>query len=126
MSFSRFKDWAAYTRARSLSATIMIISSRFPKEERYSLTDQIRRSSRSVCANLGEAFGKRCYPKHFYAKLTDSVGENFETQVWLDFALDCHYIDARTHDQLTTRSQEIGKLLTYMQNNPQKFTTPKR
>ena len=126
MSFSRFKDWAAYSKARSLSATILAVSARFPKEERYSLTDQIRRSSRSVCANLGEAYGKRCYPKHFHAKLTDCAGENFETQVWLDFALDCRYIDAQLHSELTTQSEEIGKLLTYMQRNPAKFLTPKR
>ncbi len=79
-----------------------------------------------MCANLGEAFGKRCYPKHFHAKLTDSAGENFETQVWLDFALACKYIDTTTYNQLTIQSEEVGKLLTYMQRNPAKFLTPRR
>ncbi|THH39376.1 four helix bundle protein [Neolewinella litorea] len=121
MAFSRFKEWAAYRKARSLSTSILHHSAAFPREERYSLTDQIRRSSRSVCANLGEAYAKRCYPKHFHAKLTDSAGENFETQVWLDFALDCGYINQATHQRLTADAEEVGKLLSFMQRNPEKF-----
>lgn len=93
----------------------------FPKEEKYSLTDQIRRSSRSVCANLAEAYRKRDYYKHFLLKITDCMGESNETLVWLDFALDCKYIDETIHQQQTELNEEVGKLLSYMYSNPSKF-----
>lgn len=73
------------------------ISKQFPKEEKYSLTDQIRRSSRSVCSNLGEGYRKRRYPAHFTSKVSDSDMENTETQVWLDFAYSCKYIDKEAY-----------------------------
>lgn len=81
-----FKKLLAYQKAFELSMEIFELSKSFPKEETYSLTDQIRRSSRSVCVNISEAYRKRLYPKHFTSKLTDSDCENSETQVWLDFA----------------------------------------
>ena len=100
---------------------IFELSKNFPLEERFSLTDQIRRSSRSVCANMAEAYRKRVYPKHFFSKLTDCWGENSETEVWLDFAYDCKYINKDEHLKYLTLNKEVGKLLTYMLNNPDKF-----
>ncbi|MEM9836697.1 MAG: four helix bundle protein [Bacteroidota bacterium] len=105
----------------SLANAIFETSKAFPKEEKYSLTDQIRRSSRSVCANLGESYLRRHYPQHFKAKLIDCGSENDETQVWLDFALDCQYIDCMTYEKLTTQAITTGKLLTYMLRNPEKY-----
>ena len=87
------KDLKVYQLSFECGMTIFHISKTFPKEEVYSLTDQIRRSARSVSGNLAEAFRKRKYPKSFISKLTDSEGEAAETQVWLDYALECGYID---------------------------------
>jgi four helix bundle protein len=100
---------------------IKITSDSFPKEEKYSLTDQIRRLSRSVCANMAEAYRKRRYVNHFISKLTDCDGENSETSVWLDFAFECNYISSEIHKDFTHKSSEIGKLINYMINNPDKF-----
>jgi four helix bundle protein len=100
---------------------IFELSKSFPKEETYSLTDQIRRSSRSVSANIAEAYRKRRYPKHFISKLTDSDGENSETSTWLDFALACTYISKEQHKGLSNQGIEVGKLINYMINNPGKF-----
>ena len=88
----RFQDLLAYKKGFDLAMKILNVSKSFPKEETYSLTDQIRRSSRSVCANMAEAYRKRLYPKHFISKLTDCDAENSETQTWLEFALACEYI----------------------------------
>lgn len=118
---SLHKKWLAYEKGFSLAMDIFRISNSFPKCEIYSLTDQIRRSSRSVNANLAEAVGKRRYPKHFVAKLTDAGSENFETQTWLDFAVECKYISPEAYQQLTTRSEEVGKLIAYMIRNPTQF-----
>lgn len=85
-----FRDLLAYQKGFKLAMNVFEISKLFPKEEKYSLTDQIRRSSRSVCSNLGEGYRKRRYPAHFVAKVSDSDMENTETQVWLDFALVCN------------------------------------
>jgi four helix bundle protein len=94
----------------------------FPKEERFSLTDQIRRSSRSVCGNLAEAFRKRKYPKSFVAKLMDSEGEAAETQVWLSFSRQCQYIGNTEYDRLNeTYDKIIGKLVT-MALQPEKWS----
>ena len=116
-----FKNLLAYKKAYELAMVIFEISKRFPKEETYSLTDQIRRSSRSVCANISESYRKRRYPKHFISKLTDADGENSETNTWLDFANDCNYIDEDIHYSLSNKSIEVGKLINYMINNPDKF-----
>lgn len=97
-------------------------SKKFPIEEKYSLTDQTRRSSRSVCSNIGEAYRKRKYPKHYISKLTDSDGENTETQVWHDFAFSCNYILGDQYHSMLNESEEVGKLLNYMINNPEKFS----
>ena len=89
-----FKKLLAYSKAFEVAMEIFEFSKSFPKEEKYSLTDQIRRSSRSVCANIAEAYRKRRYEKHFISKLTDSDAENSETQTWIDFALSCNYISS--------------------------------
>ncbi len=116
-----FKTLEGYKKGFSLAMDIFQISKNFPKEETYSLTDQIRRSSRSVCANISEAYRKRRYIKNWISKLTDSDGENSESQVWLDFAKACNYITDDVHNQLTERSEEVGRLINYMINNPGKF-----
>lgn len=120
-----FKELLAYQKAFKLAMEIFVISKQFPKEETYSLTDQIRRSSRSICTYIAEAYRKRKYPKHFISKLTDSDGENSETAVWLDFALACEYLDSEIHKSLYNECLEIGKLLNYMMNNPDKFGSSK-
>lgn len=104
-----------------LAMNIFEISKDFPKEEKYSLTDQIRRSSRAVNANLAEAYAKRRYEAHFISKLTDADMENKETQVWLRFALECKYIRNDVYEEFQEKSKEIGRLLNYMINNPKKF-----
>jgi len=117
----KFQDLLAYKKSFSLAMKIFNITKQFPKEQTYSLTDQIRRSSRSVPVTIAEAYRKRIYPKHFFSKLTDSDGENSETQVWLEFALNCKYISNELYNQLLSESIEIGKLLNYMLLNPEKF-----
>lgn len=116
-----FRDLKVYQSAFEAAKAIYHISKKFPKEETYSLTDQIRRSSRSVCANIGEGYRKRIYPKHFTSKMTDADGEATETSIWLDFALDCEYIDKETHQLLFLKYEEIGRMLNAMANNPEKF-----
>ena len=100
---------------------IFQITKLFPKEEMYSLTDQIRRSSRSVCICLAEAYRKKRYPAHFLAKLTDSDMENSETLSWLDFAVACGYITIEKYDVLKTKNEEVGRLLGHMLSNPHKY-----
>lgn len=117
----RFQDLLAYKKSFELSMLIFVISKKFPSEEKYSLTDQIRRSSRSVSANIAEATRKRRYEKHFISKLTDSDSENSETQVWLEYSLACKYIEDEEFNLLTDKSVEVGKLLNYMMNNLDKF-----
>ncbi|HEY4628153.1 MAG TPA: four helix bundle protein [Flavobacterium sp.] len=117
----KFQDLLAYQKSFSLAMKIFEITKRFPKEEMYSLTDQIRRSSRSVSANISESYRKRVYPKNFHSKLTDSVAENSETQVWLEFSLKCNYISESVYNELLNESNEVGKLINYMILNPQKF-----
>ena len=116
-----FKDLLAFKKSFALAMRIFETLKKFPKEETYSLTDQIRRSSRSVTVNISEAYRKRLYPKHFISKLTDSDVENSETQTWLMFAAECNYIDKILLEELTAESKEIGKLINYMINNLSKF-----
>lgn len=110
-----------YQKAYQLAMEIFEISKGFPKEERFSLTDQIRRSSRSVCANLGEAYRKRRYKAHFILKLSDSETENTETQIWLDFSNSCKYIVTDIYKDLSNKNTEVGKIIWHMINNPDKF-----
>lgn len=116
-----FKDLKVYQLAYQLAMEIFNISKKFPKEEIYSLTDQIRRSSRSVCANIAEAYRKRRYPKDFTNKISNADGEASESSVWIDFARDCKYIDELLHDSLIRRYEDVGKMLGSMADNPEKF-----
>ncbi len=117
----RFQDLLAHQKSFSLAMRIFEITKNYPKEEMYSLTDQIRRSSRSVSANMAEAYRKRIYPKNFHSKLTDCDAENSETQVWLEFSLACNYISEDVFKELSLKSDEVGKLINYMILNPEKF-----
>lgn len=116
-----FRDLIVYRKAFELAMEVFEMTKSFPKEEKYSLTDQVRRSSRSVCANIGEGYRKRRYVAHFIAKVTDSDMENTETQVWLDFSLSCKYITKEVYEQKMTKSEEVGRLLQDMIKNPGKY-----
>ncbi|KQC01569.1 four helix bundle protein [Pedobacter sp. Hv1] len=116
-----FYDLLAYKKSFELAMSIFEISKSFPKEELYSLTDQIRRSSRSTNICLVEAYRKRKYKAHFISKLSDSDMENSETKGWLKFALACNYIALEEYDKLVIQSEEVGKLLNHMMNNPEKY-----
>ena len=112
MKIRSHKDLDTYKLAFNAAMQIFELTKKFPVEEKYSLTDQIRRSSRSVCANLAEAFRKRKYPKSFVSKLSDSEAEAAETQVWLDFSLECNYIQIDTYKELYKKYDQIlGKLV---------------
>ena len=116
-----FKNLKVFKLAFRLAMEIFEISKSFPKEETYSLTDQIRRSSRSVPAQIAEAYRKGRYPKHFISKLTDGDAENAETQVWLGFSLKCKYINKNRFDELMDLSNQVGKLLGDMMKNPKNY-----
>lgn len=116
-----FKSLKVYKLAYKLAMEIFHLSKSFPKEEIYSLTDQIRRSSRSVCTNIGEGYRKRKYPKHFSSKMTDADGECSETMIWLDFAKDCNFISSEKHKELQEQYLEVGRMLGGMADNPDKF-----
>ncbi len=116
-----FKDLVVYQKAFDLAMEIFEISKGFPREERYALVSQIRRSSRSVCSNLAEGYRKRRYSAHFVSKVSDADMENSETQVWIDFAHACGYIDETTRDRLTKTTEEIGRLLNDMLRHPRKY-----
>ena len=116
-----FRDLVVYQKCRQLSREIMMLTRLFPKEETFSLTDQIRRSSRSIGANISEAWAKRRYEKHFISKLTDADGEQMETQHWIETALDCEYIDQKTSAQLAGKCLEIGRMLGGMMEKSEMF-----
>lgn len=122
MASNGHKDLIAYQKAFSAAMIIFKQTKSFPKEEMYSLTDQIRRSSRSVCANIAEAYRKRTYPKHFVSKLSDADAECAETSVHLDFALECGYLQAVTQKELIEEYKQIGRILGSMMNTPEKFS----
>ena len=118
-----YRDLIVYQKSYTAALGIYELSKTFPAEEKYSLTDQIRRSSRSVPANIAEGWRKRKYPKMFVSKLIDCSGEASETEVWLDFSKDLKYI---TEDKYLTFSElyeEINKMLYSMINRPEKFST---
>ncbi len=116
-----FKDLVVYQKAFEQAMRLFEVSKKFPKEELYSLTDQIRRSSRSVCTNIGEAWKKRRYQAHFVSKLTDADAEATETMIWLDFSSHCGYINAAVHNQFSSEYEQIGKMLGAMISEPEKF-----
>jgi four helix bundle protein len=116
-----YKDLILYKKSFTLAMEIFAITKQFPKEETYSLTDQIRRSSRSTNICTIEAYRKRIYPNHFISKLTDADMENSETQGWLEFSKECAYISNEVYDKLNALSDEVGRLINYMIDNPGKF-----
>jgi len=124
MSVRSAKELVVYVKAYEMGMRIFEVSKRFPTEERYALTGQIRRSSRSVCMNLREAWAKRRYPAHFVSKLTDCDGENSETDTSLDYARDCGYISAEEHRILASLCGEVGRMLGSMIQNPNPFLLP--
>ncbi|HZU39207.1 MAG TPA: four helix bundle protein [Gemmataceae bacterium] len=121
MAVRSAKELTVYKKAYGLAMRIFALSQRFPREEQYALTGQIRRSSRSVPMCLREAWAKRRYAAHFVSKLTDCDGENSETDTSLDFAHDCGYISAAEHADLTNVSAEVGRMLGSMIENPTPF-----
>ncbi len=116
-----YTDLMAYRKGYELAMKVFHITMKFPKEEKYSLIDQIRRSSRSVCANIAEAYRRRKYTNYFISKLSDADTENAETQVWIDFSFDCKYITQEEYNLLTNLNNETGKLIWYMLNYQEKF-----
>jgi four helix bundle protein len=115
------KELTVYKRGYEFAMRIFEVSKRFPAEERFALTGQIRRSSRSICMNLREAWSKRRYPAHFISKLTDCDGELNESDTSLDFARDCGYINVEEHRVLSELGIEVGKMLGSMIRNPEPF-----
>lgn len=116
-----FRKLTVYTKAFDLAMEIFELTKSFPAEEKYELTDQIRRSSRAVCRAIGEGYRKRQYPKHFSSKMSDADMENTETQVSLDFAFKCQCISHDIYDSLIDKSEEVGRLLNHTIENPEKY-----
>ena len=116
-----YKTLLAYKKAFLLAIRIHSTSKTFPSEEKFGLTAQVRNSSRSVCANIAEAYKRRRYKQYFIPKLNDSEAENSETQVWLDFAFAFNYINEKCYNDLKSENDEVAKLILYMIKNPEKF-----
>ncbi len=121
MQIKSAKELKVYQKGYELAMQVFSLTKLFPTEEKFALASQIRRSSRSVCLNLREAWAKRRYEAHFISKLTDCDGENSETDSSLDFAKDCGYITVEQHVELASLCQEIGKMLGSMINDPSSF-----
>ena len=120
---NHFRDLKVYKKQREVSKEVFRLSKGFPPEEKYSLTDQIRRSSRSIGAQIAESWAKRRYPKHFVSKLTDSDGEQLETQHWLQEAFDSEYISETEFGSLTSKCEEIGRMLGAMIQKADSFAS---
>ena len=116
-----FRDLIVYQKCRALAKEIELLTQSFPKDEKFSLTDQVRRSSRAVGANIAESWAKRRYEKHFISKLTDADGEQMETQHWIETALEDDYIDQKTSTQLMGKCLEIGRMLNGMMDKADMF-----
>lgn len=116
-----FKDLTVYKKAFEMARLVFVLSKRFPSEERFSLTDQVRRSSRSVTAQYAEGYRNKRYPAHFVSKMTDADGENAETQVWLDHALACEYVSQVDIAPILVISEEVGRMLGDMIEHPEKY-----
>ena len=116
-----FRDLDVYKLAFDTAMELFTISRNFPPEEKYSLTDQMRRSSRSVCTNIAEGWRKRKYPAMFVSKLLDAAQEAAETQVWLDFALHCKYVNKELFDRLDDKYEHIFAMLASMQRKAKSF-----
>ncbi len=122
MKINNHRELEVYQKAFKAAMKIFELSKFFPNEEKYSLTDQIRRSTRSVCSNIAEAFRKRRYEKSFVAKLNDSEGEAAETQTWLEFSINCGYINKNDYDTLINEYENILGKLVVMSNQPEKWS----
>jgi four helix bundle protein len=120
--YKGFRDLIVYQKSYLSACEISEISKTFPREEKYVLVDQIRRSSRSIPANIAEAWAKRRYPKSFVSKMLDALAEEAETEVWIDMSKDLKYIDYQLYDSLSGKYQELGRMLNSMINNPGKFS----
>ena len=116
-----FKDMSIYKKAFEMARMVFTLSKRFPSEEKFSLTDQVRRSSRSVTAQYAEGYRKKRYPAHFISKMTDADGENAERQVWLDHAVACGYVTENDIAPILKVSEEVGRMLGDMIENPEKY-----
>ena len=116
-----FRDLNVYQAAKQLQRTIFVLSKQFPRTEAYALTDQVRRSSRSIGANIAEAWHKRDYPAHFLSKLSDADAEQGETQHWIESALDCEYINAGECHSAIESCKAIGRMLGKMKAQPDKW-----
>lgn len=116
-----YGDLIVYQKAFAVAMKIFHLTKNFPKEEKYLLVDQIRRSSRSVCSCLAEAYRKRQYQGYFVNKISDADGENSETIVWLEFSHASNYITAEERETLETDAEEVGRILNSMIEHPEKF-----
>jgi four helix bundle protein len=116
-----FRDLKVYQLAFELAMEIFSLSKSFPQEERFSLTEQIRRSSRSAAANIAEGYRKKLYPRMFVSKMADADGEATETQVWIDFATECRYFSPSNQARLKSGYEEVGRVLGGMIAHPEKF-----
>lgn len=125
MIINSANELKVYKMAYQLAMDIFILSKTWPSEEKFSLTDQIRRSSRSVCGNLEEAWAKRRYEAHFISKLTDVDGENNETSAWLSFAKDCDYLKIEDYTDLSERCNKVGRMIGSMLKRPEPFLLKK-
>ena len=119
-----FRDLMVYQKGRQLQREVSALTKSFPRDEKFALTDQIRRSSRSVGANIAESWAKRRYEKHFISKLTDSDGEQHETQHWIETAEDCGYISHGESEVLVEKCREVGRLLGSMIDKSSLFCNP--
>ena len=123
MKYNGYRDLKVFRLSYTLAMNIFEITKSFPQEERYALVDQVRRSSRSVPANIAEAWKKRRYPKMFTSKLIDSAGEAGETEVWLDVCRDSGYLDTERYTKLIAGYDEVNRMLYGMVDKPEKFCT---
>ena len=119
-----FRELVVYQKSRRLAREVFNLSKRFPREEAYSLTDQLRRALRAIGANIAEAWGKRSYEKHFLSKLTDADAEQYETQHWLEVAIDCGYVASVDCRPLIAACEEIGRLLGGVMARSASFCNP--
>jgi four helix bundle protein len=126
MDYRGYKDLKVYQLAYKLAMEIFEITKGFPREERYSLTDQIRRSSRSIPANISEAWKKRLYPKMFISKVIDAAGEAGETEVWIDFSKDTGYLAKEKYNELVSGYDEVNRMLYGMVEKPDRFILKQR
>ncbi len=121
LNYNGYRDLKVFQRAYKLAMDIFEITKAFPKEEKYSLTDQIRRSSRSIAANIAEAWKKRIYPKMFVSKLVDATGEAGETEVWLGVSKDAGYLPKEKYEELISGYDEVNRMLYGMVEKHEKF-----